>query len=196
MNIFWGVLTSFVVGSALAIPNGFDAGFKFHDAETQEAIIKAFKEAGIVYQVQPDGSVSYLSKDEKRVSKIKMDIVRKSFPRHIQYYDKEAEQRFLQALDNEKISYEIKEKNGSRKVYWNEEDNEKVKEVRKKLSWDFSIRFSNSEKEREQKFLKTLEDEKIAYSIVTEGNRRLITWSKEENEKVEDVLKKLSRTSL
>ena len=111
----------------------FNLGIQYEDSEFQSQLIKEMGASNIPYLIGSDGVLYFRDVDENKVNSI-IDRLRRR--PHIIITDKDFAQSFIKALKKNKIEIRVscdKEDNAT-KVFWNEEDDKKVKSIVEKIS--------------------------------------------------------------
>jgi len=116
--------------SATAI--AVDNGFKFDDPNTQATFIAALRKDGIPFQTQTNGTVTYDSRLEERVSRLRFAVLHQSFEPCTHFPDRALENQFTSRLRLEGIPFGIEMQGTKRLITWSRDDDERAR----KIGWE------------------------------------------------------------
>ncbi len=133
-------------------------------------------------KIYPDGSKSTVGTDFLQIP----------FNPHMCYFDEERLKKFLGSLEKENIQYEIKttKLNLAKCVVWSSKDDYHVKQMARRM---FNPSGWFGDLEREKNFLEKMEEARIEYMMYEEEGDRRISWSKEDESRVDEVYDSLAR---
>jgi hypothetical protein len=108
------------------------------------------------------------------------------------YFDEKRQKRFMEALEGANIKYEIKSTKVGLGVCiaWLREEDRRVRQIEKRMlkssAWFDDLK-------REKFFLERLELENIEYTMFEENGRRKISWTKEDDPKIDKIFEEIKK---
>lgn len=111
----------------------------FYDTEVQQAFIQKLENNKIEHRIDSEGAVWYHESDTAKVDRIKKEILGEHFnnPYSVYYMREEERSLFINELEKQGIKYNVKTKRYPRGdedwISWSAADDEKVKQIRKKI---------------------------------------------------------------
>ena len=138
-------LTLYVVVSAGCSENELPAGimggaFKLEDKNAQDKILSIMGNSNIPYEVDHDGFIHYLLKNQAQINTIKRNVIYGSMLSEnileTAIINNKSRDKYAYHLKKENISFRIYSYNGNIHLEWNQKDGPKVDIIRQNIEME------------------------------------------------------------